>query len=318
MPVPNPGRLARRTTGVRHLQCRPEAHLKPLSILAALLLAAFPCSALPHLESRLVSSPALSGDVRVVVQLPPTYGSSPSRRYPVLYFLHDGFGNENVLSRRGIAARLDAEMAAGRLAEMIVVSPRGVGTWFTDSHDGRVRYGTFLSTSLVPRVDADFRTLARRSARAAAGISMGGYGAVRWGLRAPELFAVTGGLSPAVQQLARRSSETLPLLVRPAFRRVFGAGHASGAYREHDLASILLDTPGLAARAPELILRCGTEDEYLLADVSTFFHRLVKALGGRSELLLEPGGHDWDYWRTAFLPFASDLAGRLDAAEEVP
>jgi S-formylglutathione hydrolase FrmB len=317
MPVPNPRRLARRTTRGGHLQCRPEAPLKPTPLLLALLFAALPGAAEPRLEARLVSSPALSRDVRVVVQLPPSYDSSPARRYPVLYFLHDGFGNENVLARRGLATRLDAEMAAGRLPEMLVVSPRGVGTWFTDSHDGKVRYGTFLDASLVPRIDGEFRTLARRSARAAAGISMGGYGAVRWGLRAPELFAVTGGLSPAVQQLARRSAETIPLLVRPAFRRVFGDGRTSGAYREHDLASILLDAPGLAARAPELLLRCGTEDEYLLADVSSYFHKLVTALGGRSELVLERGGHDWDYWRSAFLPFVSDLARRLDAAEEV-
>ncbi len=317
MPVPNPGRLARRTSEVGHLQCRPEAKLKPIPILVALLFHALPGAAEPRLETLFVSSPALPADVRVVVQLPPSYDSSPARRYPVLYFLHDGFGNENVLSRRGLAARLDAEMAAERLPEMLVVSPRGVGTWFTDSHDGKVRYGAFLDEALVPRIDGEFRTLARRSARAAAGISMGGYGAARWGLRAPELFAVTGGLSPAVQQLARRSTETIPLLVRPAFRRVFGDGRAAGAYRRHDLASILLDSPGLAARAPELLLRCGTEDEYLLADVSSYFHKLVAALGGRSELVLEPGGHDWDYWRSAFLPFASDLVRRLDRAGEV-
>lgn len=316
MAAANPGRLARRTTGGRPLQCRPEAPLTPTPHLAALLLAALPAAAGPLLETRLVPSPALGRDVRVVVQLPPSYDASPARRYPVLYFLHDGFGNENVLARRGIAARLHGEMAAGSLPEMIVVSPRGVGTWFTDSHDGTVRYGAFLDGDLVPRIDADFRTLARRTGRAAAGISMGGYGAVRWGMRAPELLAVAGGLSPAVQQLARRSGETVPLLVRPAFRRVFGDGRASGAYRAHDLASILLDSPGLAARAPELVLRCGTEDEYLLADVSLFLHRLVTALGGRSELVLEPGGHDWDYWRAAFLPFALDLARRLDPAEE--
>jgi hypothetical protein len=165
MPVPNPRRLARRTTRGGHLQCRPEAPLKPTPLLLALLFAALPGAAEPRLEARLVSSPALSRDVRVVVQLPPSYDSSPARRYPVLYFLHDGFGNENVLARRGLATRLDAEMAAGRLPEMLVVSPRGVGTWFTDSHDGKVRYGTFLDASLVPRIDGEFRTLARRSAR---------------------------------------------------------------------------------------------------------------------------------------------------------
>ena len=272
--------------------------------------------AAPRFETRLVASPHLPEPVRVVVQLPPSYGVATSRRYPVVYFLHDGFGNEETLSRRGIAAQLDTEMAAGRLPEMLVVSPRGVGTRFTNSHDGKVMYGAFLASTLVPFVDGAFRTLPRRSARAAAGISMGGYGAVRWGLRSPELFTVAAGLSAAVQQLSRRSLESLPFLVRPAFRRVFGDSPATGPWREHDLAAILLDDPGLAGRAPELLLRCGTEDKYLLSDVGSYFHKLFTALGGRSELVLEPGGHDWSYWRTAFVPFATDVARRLDRAEE--
>ena len=145
---------------------------------------------------------------------------------------------------------------------------------------------------------------------------MGGYGAVRWALRAPGLLAAAGGLSPAVQQLARRSAGDMPFLVRPSFLRVFGEARTSGAYRKQDLASILLDDPGLTARAPELVLRCGTEDEYLLSDVSSFLHRLVTVLGGKSTLLLEPGTRSWSYWRTSFLPFAKDLLSRLDPAEE--
>jgi S-formylglutathione hydrolase FrmB len=209
-------------------------------------------------------------------------------------------------------------MAAGRLPEMLLVSPRGVGTWFTDSDDATVRYGAFLDATLVPFIDGAYRTLPRRSARAAVGISMGGYGAVRWGLRSPGLLAATGGLSPAIQQLSRRSAESLPFFIRPSFRRVFGASSTVDAFRKHDLASIYLDTPGLAARAPELLLRCGTEDKYLLADVAAFFHKFVAAAGGRSDLVLEPGGHDWGYWRSVFLPFAADVARHLDRAEEAP
>ena len=291
--------------------------MKTSPLLLVVLLATIPAVAEPRLETRRVPSRHLPEAAPVVVQLPPSYAEAPARRYPVLYFLHDGFGNERSLADRGVAALLDAEMAAGRLPELLVVSPRGVGTWFTDARDGVTRYGAFLDDSLVPFVDGEFRTLPRRSARAAAGISMGGYGAVRWGLRAPELLAVAGGLSPAIQQLCRRSGETLPFFVRPAFRRVFGDPGTSGGLRSHDVASILLDDPGLAARAPELVLRCGTQDEYLLSDVSSFVHKLVRALGGRSELVLEPGGHDWSYWRSAFAPFAASLARRLDRAEEV-
>ena len=271
----------------------------------------------PRLEARLVASPALPEPVRVVVQLPPSYDEAPARRYPVLYFLHDGFGDEERLADRGIAARLDAEMAAGRLPEMLVVSPRGVGTWFTDSYDGKVRYGAFLD---VRRSSRSSTAPSGRSRAARPAPPPGS----RWGATAPSAGASarrSSSPSPAASPRPSSSSraaplENLPFFVRPAFRRVFGEGAASGAFRRHDLASILLDDPGLAARAPELLLRCGTEDKYLLSDVASFFHKLVTALGGRSELVLEPGGHDWAYWRSAFVPFAADVARRLDRAEE--
>ena len=81
-------------------------------------------------------------------------------------------------------------------------------------------------------------------------------------------------------------------------------------------AGIWAISSGLAGRAPELVLRCGTSDKYLLGDVSTYVRKLFEVLGGRCELVLEPGGHDWTYWRSVFVPFAADLARRLDRAEE--
>lgn len=248
---------------------------------------------------------------------PPSYDAAPARRFPVLYFLHDAGGNEDVLFREGLADALDEGMREGSLPEMLVVSPRGVGTWFVDGPDGTSSYATFLTESLVPFVDARYRTIASRGGRLAAGISMGGYGALRWGLAEPGLFCAAGGLSPAIQQMCWPAVEAMPFFIRPSLKRAFGNDPVKNVLRKNDLYAMLLDDPGLAARAPFLHVRCGTEDKYRLAEIASFFDRYLGALGVAHEVVLETGVHDWPYWRKVFPEFVRTLSTRLSFAEAV-
>ena len=59
---------------------------------------------MPGLSLERVATRSLPEPARVLVLLPPSYGSEPERRYPVLYFLHDGFGSVRTLESSGVAA----------------------------------------------------------------------------------------------------------------------------------------------------------------------------------------------------------------------
>ena len=248
---------------------------------------------------------------------PPSYDRAPEKRFPVLYFLHDGGGDENVLFREGVADALDAGMREGSLPEMLVVSPRGVGTWFVDGPGATSRYATFLTESLVPFVDARYRTIASRGGRLTAGISMGGYGALRWALAEPELFSAAGGLSPAIEQMCWPAVEAMPFFIRPSLERAFGNDPVRNVLRKNDLYAMLLDDASLARRAPFLSVRCGTEDKYRLAEIATFFDRYLGALGVAHEVVLETGVHDWPYWRKVFPEFVRALSTKLSFGESV-
>jgi S-formylglutathione hydrolase FrmB len=282
-------------------------------------LAAAPARASTARRDVHVLSPTGAPPVRVLVMTPPSYDAAPARRFPVLYFLHDGGGDENVLFREGVADALDAGMRDGSLPEMLVVSPRGVGTWFVDAPDGgpgvASHYATFLTESLVPFVDARYRSIASRGGRLVAGISMGGYGALRWGLAEPGLFCAAGGLSPAIQQLCWPAVEGMPFFIRPSLKRAFGNDPARNVLRKNDLYAMLLDDASLARRAPFLHVRCGTEDKYRLAEIASFFDRFLGALGVAHEVVLETGVHDWPYWRKVFPEFVRALSTRLSFAE---
>jgi S-formylglutathione hydrolase FrmB len=289
--------------------------LRPLRRAAVALVLVFAACAvegtvvLVHEErvpSRFTRSP-----VRAAVLTPPSYETSPARRYPVLYFLHGGGENEKTFVRRGIAELLLADMRAGRIPELLVVSPRARGTWYVDSHDGRDKYASFLGKELVPYVDARYRTIAARHGRAATGISMGGYGAIHWGLLDPELFTVVSGVSPALQQLNWEMLTPLPFFIRWSFHSVFGKTERANSLRENDVYDMLLRDPTLAARAPAILVRCGAEDRYRLAQITQFFGRFLDALGIDGEVTIEPGAHDWRYWDRALPPLLRDTAARL-------
>jgi S-formylglutathione hydrolase FrmB len=150
-----------------------------------------------------------SADRHVSVYLPPSYDTSPDRRYPVLYLLHgitdtdqtwtkpwsdvDGWQSVDGVMDRGIAER--------RFDEMIVVMPDARTNWggsFYTSSPVTGNWEDFIVRELVAHVDATYRTLATAANRGIAGHSMGGYGAIKLGMLHPDVFSVVYGINPAV------------------------------------------------------------------------------------------------------------------------
>ena len=186
---------------------------------AALLACALASSAFAQ-EGRLlrekVHSPALEKNVTqeatdraVSIYLPPSYNSSPNNRYPVVYLLH-GIGDTDEtwttpwlkdapwqslqdVMNRGIAER--------RFGEMIVVMPDARTNWggsFYTNSSATGNWEDFIVSDLVHYIDGKYRTLARPESRGIAGHSMGGYGAIKLGMKHPEVYSVIYGINPAL------------------------------------------------------------------------------------------------------------------------
>src|SRR5215212_10439481 len=117
------------------------------------------------------------------VLLPADYkrGSSKDRRYPVLYLLH-GLGGSAAdwVSERAHLADYAAQYP------FIVVVPEGKDGWYTDGPAPNAKFESYFVEELIPDVDRRFRTLASREGRAVAGLSMGGYGSMKFALKHPE------------------------------------------------------------------------------------------------------------------------------------
>jgi enterochelin esterase family protein len=133
---------------------------------------------------------------QVPVYLPPSYDSSPDRRYPVVFVLSGFTGrgrmllNDNPWSP-GLHERMDRLVASGACGEMILVMPDcftryGGSQYLNSSATGR--YEDHVIEELVPWVDRTFRSLPGRAHRGIAGKSSGGYGALVLGMRHADVF----------------------------------------------------------------------------------------------------------------------------------
>ena len=247
-----------------------------------------------------IATRSLPEPAKVLVLLPPSYPRDTARRYPVLYFLHDGWGNERSLDSSRVAARVHGLMSQGRLPEFLLVAPGAPGSWFSDSHDGVHRYEEFLTRDLIEQVEKRYRVLAEKNARGITGISMGGYGAFKLALRHPGLYGAVSSLSGALIPIEWDDLARYNAFARWTLKRVFGSSREDNSLASNDVWEILrglhFDRPPFVAH-----LRAGAQDIYGLNGVAAQFGAFLMEHGVPATVVLEPGGHDWAYWRRALL-----------------
>ncbi len=156
------------------------------------------CTLEVDISTELIAPTAVHGPHRIRVTLPDGYARNPDARYPVVYLLHGGAGGN---SSQWTTGGGDAEGISRDKPVIIVMADGGKVGWFTnwiDESKGAQRWADFYLTQVIPWVDGNFRTVAAKSGRAIAGLSMGGYGAVRLAQDRPDLFASVAGFSGAL------------------------------------------------------------------------------------------------------------------------
>lgn len=133
-----------------------------------------------------------------LIYLPVRYATDTARRYPVIYFLHGGFGSQSEGAQVALPGFV-AAMQARKMPETIIVVPQALPSgWYTNAKDGMRPVEDVLVQNLVPHIDATYRTLEHANARGIEGMSMGGYGALRLGLKYPRVFGTISAVAPSI------------------------------------------------------------------------------------------------------------------------
>ncbi len=231
----------------------------------------------------------LSTSMTVVLPQPTTAqvglaGRSRDTDPPVLYLLHGLTDDDTAWTRF-----TSIERYVGPLG-LAVVMPQVHRSFYADEAHG-AKFWTFLSQELPDVVRSLFRVSTRREDTFVAGLSMGGYGAVKWALRHPERFAAAASLS-GVLDLQHRQTHDLRPHIRELMSRVYADRPVGGT--DDDLFH-LLETADRAT-LPNLYVGCGTED--VLYPDNQRFRDACKRLGIPLSVEFGPGEHEWGYWDT--------------------
>ncbi|WP_345714252.1 alpha/beta hydrolase family protein [Kineococcus glutinatus] len=208
-------------------------------------------------------------------------GGARQGGHPVLYLLHGLSDDDTTWARRTSIERYAAPLG------LAVVMPQVHRSFYADEARGG-RYWTFLSEELPALVAGFFNVSDRREDTFVAGLSMGGYGALKWALRQPERFAAAASLSGALDAAARARA---PHLLAD-MRRILGDDLVLP--REDDLLHLVRDAGARGADLPALHVACGTEDELLGGN--RHFVATAHDAGVTVTSEFGPGAHDWAYW----------------------
>jgi S-formylglutathione hydrolase FrmB len=231
-------------------------------------------------------SKLLNRKVSFGVLLPADYAGQASRTrvYPVVYLLHGLDGHYNNWFEKTSVKQLGDEL--------IIVTPEGENGWYTDSSTvPNDRYESYIIQELIPEIDSRFRTIADWSGRAIAGLSMGGYGAVKFGLKHPEMFSLVGSFS-GVFDAASRTEKTGNKW--PSIPAVFGP-EGSRTRAENYIFALVRDLPTeKIASLPFIYFDCGTEDTFYA--INREFATLLVEKKVPHEFRELPGKHGWPYW----------------------
>ena len=220
------------------------------------------------------SSQAIGRQTGLAVITPDRWDGAP---LPVLYLLHglsDGFSTWH---RR---TALERHLQAHR---MLVVLPDGARGWYTNAHSIAADQYEDHILEVVERVDGLFNTIRDRSGRGIGGLSMGGYGATKIGLKHADRFGSVHSHSGVLD--IRLRWEQAP---HADMNLIFG--HEVGDNE---------DCFHLARQAeprPALHIDCGTED--FLIEHNRRFHAHLDEIGYPHQYAEYPGAHDWGYWDT--------------------
>ena len=224
------------------------------------------------------------------VILPADYDTSTTTRYPVLYLLHGLTGHYSDWASRSNVADYAARY------RMIVVTPEGNDGWYTNNASvANDKYESYILDELIPDVQQRYRTIEARYGRAIAGLSMGGYGAIKFGLKSPNTFAFAASMSGAFA-ITRIAEKDLGQL-GPILLKLFGP-MSSETRKANDIFDIVENLPpNRIASLPYFYFDCGTEDP--LPTVFTSNRDLAKVMFDKKiphEFRQLPGDHSWAYW----------------------
>lgn len=262
---------------------------------AAIVAASFSFSAVAsEVLSAEVKSPALGRALTYNVYLPTGYAENTNVRYPVMYLLHGNGGNRNDWHVKGkMQSTVDELVAKGQIPSAIFIMPDANTNWYVDLKE---KMETAFIEDLMPHVEKTYRTINAREGRVIGGLSMGGYGAVRFVLKYPEKFQAAALLSPAIYNPEPPADSSARHV------KVFAEPNTDGAYsknvwQQYNYPALMDAFLAKGIKVP-MYINSGDDDEFAIEADATLLYSQLRKAKQPAELRIVNGKHEWMVWET--------------------
>ncbi len=225
--------------------------------------------------------------------LPQNYNESLS--YPIIYLLHGHGGSSQdwFTPEGGNAGVILSEMAKNKsIPPMIGVSISAGNSWYVDSIE---EWETFYIKEFIPHFETVANFSSQSTVRHIAGLSAGGFGALRFSLKYPSLFQNVILLSPASYDPSPPLNSSSRKIATFAVDGVFSDSLWSTFSYKHLQHDFLKST-----ERPKFHISVGDDDVFNIVPVVTDLQQFFLKNGVINELRITDGGHDWECWNTNF------------------
>lgn len=196
--------------------------------------------------------------------------------YKCLYLLHGLSDDQTIWHRRTSIERYSAEYG------LCVVMPCAGRSFYMNEKSGNAYY-TYIAKELPARISEFFNVSNKREDRGVAGLSMGGYGALKIGLKENAVFGMAAGLSSVADIRSERFAQHLKNLL----------GEENYISDDEDLFALAVQKNNESVK-PRVYMACGTED--FLYDDNVRLKECFEKLDYDYTYEEGPGVHCWEYW----------------------
>lgn len=231
-------------------------------------------------DTAVIYSQCMHKNVKCVVITPDRY-QTDTTHLPVLYLLHGWSGNYSdwVLNDPGLLNEVDKN-------GFIVVCPDGdYDSWYLNSPvDTTMQYETNVALEIPAYIDAHYRTIASRNARAITGLSMGGHGALYLALKHKDIFGAAGSMSGGV--------DFRPFPDKWGIKKYLGDYNSNKENWDKNVVVNLVDS--LQNGELKIIFDCGVNDFFIQVNRNLHQKLLDKKID--HDYTERPGEHNWNYW----------------------
>jgi len=254
-------------------------------------------------EGLVIESKILKKTLQYSIYLPADYEAS-NRYYPITYLLH-GYSDDHMgwIQFGEVHLIADEAIEKRELAPMIIVMPDGGVSWYINNYDKSLRYEDFFFDEFIPFIESKYRIRTEKQYRGIAGQSMGGYGALVYSFKHPEMFSSCAAFSSALY--TKEEMINMDDAKWETRHGILYGSNLKGEDRitEHYIANnplyMLQNSDLKEIGTLRIFIDCG-DDDHLYKGNSTF-HMLLRDLNISHEYRVRDGGHQWSYWREGLL-----------------